>query len=94
MTPPEIEAELMEFPFNLSPEKLATFADAVSELYLRGGKVLKTQTGTRYAPFQKACARRIKTGRPDDFRIAIKWALQDTRCPPEQLLAIKTLIFG
>lgn len=94
MTPSEIEAALMEFPFDRSLEKLATFADVVSELYLRGDRVLKTQNGKRYAPFQKACARRITSGCSSDFRIAMKWALQDTKCSPEQLLAIKTLIFG
>jgi hypothetical protein len=78
MAPPE----LLDFPYEGTREQFDAFAVAVGELYLMSDQSFGRLTMTR-----------IRERKIWSFETAMHWATKDLR-NPEQLLAIKTLIFS
>lgn len=87
---------LRAYPVNATKEKSSAFAEAIGALYDASHVTVKFKfkNGEHGPPFRNSCMRRIRSGKHDDFRIAMKWAEQDTGYTAEELLAIKTLIYG
>lgn len=85
---------LREYPKNATVEKSAAFAEAIGALYDASHITVKFKNGEHGPPFRNSCMRRIRSNDPDDFRIAMKWAEKDTGYTADELLAIKTLIYG
>jgi hypothetical protein len=78
MTPP---SELLDFPHKGTAAQFDAFAVAVGELYLMSNE-----------PFGGLTMTRIRDKKVLSFKTAMHWATKDLR-NPEQLLAIKALIF-
>lgn len=85
---------LRAYPVNATKEKSSAFAEAIGALYNASHVTVKFKNGEHGPPFRNSCMRRIRAGKPDDFYVAMKWAEQDTGYTAEELLAIKTLIYG